>query len=54
MDQLAEGVVVTHKKYGEGVITAMDDKNAIIMFGNEMKAFNLRVLFQNQLIKEVK
>lgn len=52
VDQLAEGVVVTHKKYGEGVITAMDDRNVIIMFGDVLKAFNLRVLFQNQLLIE--
>lgn len=51
VDHLAEGVAVTHKKYGAGVIASMDDKNVIIIFGDVMKAFDLKVLYQNQLIE---
>ena len=51
VDNLAEGVVVTHKKYGSGVIIAMEDNNATILFEDTEKVFNMRVLFQNKLIE---
>lgn len=53
VDSLAEGLVVSHKKFGEGVIVAMDDNNAAIQFGDVMKQFNIRILFQNGLLKEL-
>ena len=48
---LAEGVIVTHKKYGPGVITAMDDSNVTILFDDIEKIFNMKMLFQNKLIE---
>ena len=48
---LTEGVIVTHKKYGSGVITAMDDSNVTILFDHIEKVFNAKVLFQNKLIE---
>jgi len=47
---LAEGVAVIHKKYGQGVIIAMDDSNVTILFGDIKKTFNTRILWQKQLI----
>jgi len=48
---LAEGVIVTHKMYGSGVVTAMDDSNVTILFADIEKVFNVKVLFQNKLIE---
>lgn len=49
--QLAEGVGIIHKKYGQGVITAMDESNVTILFGDKEKTFNIRILYQNKLIE---
>lgn len=51
MDGLAEGVAVTHKRYGTGVVTAIDDMNVTILFEDGQKTFNLKVLFGNKLIR---
>lgn len=48
---LAEGVIVSHRKYGQGVVTDMDDTNVAIMFGDDVKIFNLRILFQNNILQ---
>ena len=48
---LAEGVIVSHKKYGQGVVTDMDDTNITIMFDDEVKIFNLKILFQNNILE---
>ena len=48
---LAEGVIVSHKKYGQGVVTDMDDTNIAIMFDDEVKIFNLKILFQNNILE---
>ena len=50
VDNLAEGLIVTHKKYGEGVITAIDDSNVTILFDDVEKIFNMKILFGNKLI----
>ncbi|MBR5597121.1 MAG: ATP-dependent helicase [Lachnospiraceae bacterium] len=47
---LAEGVVVVHKTYGQGVVTAIDDSNATILFDEMEKSFNLKILFQKKLL----
>ena len=51
VDNLTEGLIVTHKKYGKGVITSIDDSNVIILFDDVEKIFNMRILFQNKLIE---
>lgn len=48
---LAEGVVITHKKYGQGVVTGMDERNVRILFGDAEKVFDMRVLFMNGLVE---
>ena len=50
VSNLAEGLLVAHKKYGQGVITAMDEDNVTIMFGEMEKSFNLKILFKNGLL----
>ena len=50
ISDLAEGLLVTHKKYGQGVITAMDESNVTILFGEMEKSFHLKILFQNRLL----
>ena len=47
---LAEGVVVVHKTYGQGVVTAIDDSNITIWFDEIEKSFNLKILFQKKLL----
>ena len=50
VSNLAEGLLVIHKKYGQGVISEMDDSNVTIVFENMEKSFNLKVLFNNGLL----
>ena len=47
---LAVGVKVTHKKYGQGVISAVDETNVKILFDDMEKIFNKKLLFQNGMI----
>ena len=49
-NQLAEGMVVKHKKQGQGVIIDIDDTNVTILFGEEEKRFDLKILFSNKLL----
>lgn len=51
LQQLSVGSVVNHKKFGAGTIRMLAKDNAVIDFGTEEKAFNLRILFANQLLK---
>ncbi len=44
MEQLAEGVVVTHKKFGQGVVVELNEKKIRVDFDGEVKTFNSRVL----------
>ena len=50
VSNLAIGLLVTHKKYGQGVVVAMDKSNVTILFGEIEKSFNLKILFLNRLI----
>ena len=50
VSDLAEGLLVIHKKYGPGVITSMDENNVTILFGEQEKSFHLKILFQNRLL----
>lgn len=44
MEQLAAGVVVTHKKFGQGVVAELNEKKIRVDFDGEVKTFNSRVL----------
>ena len=54
-DALGEGLIVTHKIYGEGVVTSVDDTylNMEFLEGNgetTLRMFQLKMLFENNLI----
>lgn len=44
MEQLAEGVMVTHKIFGQGAVVELNEKKIRIDFGGEVKTFSSRVL----------
>lgn len=48
--QMAEGVAVKHTKYGQGVVTAMDESNVTVLFGETEKTFNLKIVYKNGLL----
>ena len=53
LGNLGPGIGVAHKRFGEGVISECDEKNAAIVFdedGSERR-FNLRLLFEKDLLK---
>ena len=43
-DALGEGMVVKHKKFGEGVVVDMEDDHIRIQFGDNVKNMDLKVL----------
>ena len=44
MEQMAEGVVVTHKIFGQGVVVKLNEKKIRVDFDGEVKTFSSRVL----------
>ena len=46
------GLAVYHRKYGEGMITEMDDDRIVIRFGQEERSFVLSMLYQFNLLRE--
>jgi len=48
---LRAGLVVEHKRFGQGVVVDVDGECAVIRFGEQEKKFGLRVLFDNGLLK---
>lgn len=51
IEQLGEGVLVEHKKFGEGVVTALEERRVQILFGETQKTFDLRILAGSGLLK---
>ncbi|MDO4438908.1 MAG: ATP-dependent helicase [Eubacteriales bacterium] len=51
-DGFSEGMAVTHKRFGEGTITAIKDRNISILFHekNKLKTFDLNILIMNKLL----
>ena len=43
-DALGEGMIVKHKKFGEGVVVDMEDNHIRIQFGDNVKNMDLKVL----------
>lgn len=50
VNNLAEGIIVSHKNFGQGVVTYMDDNDIKIMFGEEIKTFKLKILLKKNMI----
>ena len=51
MDQLAEGMVVTHKIFGQGVVVELNEKKIRIDFDGEVKTFSSRVLAGSGMLR---
>lgn len=48
---LGEGLLVRHKKFGEGVIVKMEESRVVIRFKEQERRFELRILFENDLLE---
>ena len=51
VQQLGEGVIVTHKKFGKGVVVQMDETKVKIAFEKETKVFVIRVLAASGMVE---
>ena len=51
VQQLGEGVIVTHKKFGKGVVAQMDETKVKIAFEKETKVFVMRVLAASGMVE---
>lgn len=50
-DELVEGRVVMHKKYGKGVIVAVNLPTVDIAFNDVRKSFNVEFMYKNNVLK---
>ena len=51
MEQLAEGVMVTHKIFGQGVVVELNEKKIRIDFDGKVKTFSSRVLAGSRMLR---
>ena len=51
MEQLAEGVMVTHKIFGQGAVVELNEKKMRIDFDGEVKTFSSRVLAGSGMLR---
>lgn len=51
VQQLGEGVIVTHKKFGKGMVVQMDETKVKIAFEKETKVFVIRVLAASGMVE---
>ena len=49
--QLGAGLLVVHKKFGEGVVVDMDENNVKIRFGDIERILNIRMVAGSGLLK---
>lgn len=50
-DSLGEGLLVEHKKFGNGVIAELEENWVVIQFEERSRRFELRTLYENGLLK---
>lgn len=50
-DALGEGMIVKHKKFGEGVVVDMEGEHIRIQFGNNVKNMDLKVLARHGMLE---
>ncbi len=50
-EALGEGLIVVHKKFGKGVVAEMEENWVIIRFEERERRFELKTLFENNLLK---
>nr|WP_289767322.1 ATP-dependent helicase [uncultured Acetatifactor sp.] len=49
-DAIGEGLIVRHKKFGEGVIVEAGQTQVLIQFGNRQRRLDLKTLYENDLL----
>lgn len=49
-DSLGEGIGVLHKKFGQGVVAEMSGNYVIIHFGDTIRKFSLRILYESDAL----
>ena len=49
LDALGEGLIVKHKKLGEGVVVEIRGDKAVIQFGDEQRLYELKEYFVEQI-----
>nr|WP_300840457.1 ATP-dependent helicase [uncultured Acetatifactor sp.] len=47
---IGEGLIVRHRKFGEGVVVEAGEKQVVILFGNRQRKMDLRTLYENDLL----
>ena len=50
LNTIGEGLIVKHKKLGEGVIVEIQKEKVVIQFGSERRLFELRILYEYGLL----
>lgn len=50
-EQLGAGVVVKHKKFGDGVVVSMDEEHVQILFGEKLRNLDMRMLVQGGFLE---
>ena len=50
LGSLSEGLIVTHAKYGEGVILSVTDEVVNILFGQKVRTFRISILYSRNLL----
>lgn len=49
-DAMGDGLIVRHKRFGEGVIVEMGEKQVVIAFGERQRRLDLKTLYENDLL----
>ena len=50
-EQLGAGVLVKHKKFGDGVVVSMDEEHVQILFGEKQRNLDMRMLIQGGFLE---
>lgn len=50
-EQLGAGVLVKHKKFGDGVVVSMDEEYVQILFGEKLRNLDMRMLIQGGFLE---
>ena len=50
-EQLGAGVLVKHKKFGDGVVVSMDEEHVQILFGEKLRNLDMRMLVQGGFLE---
>lgn len=48
--RLGEGLIVMHRKLGEGVVVEIQEERVILQFGDVQKVFGLKILYEHDLL----